>query len=139
MKNPDIKNSFANTLDELEGGLLSAAHLVRTTEHSIAFVGEIGIGKSTAICRTSGLTVQGGSTSGDPDVLEVGTGRTTICEVQLVQGPEYGLLVDPLSEQELHREVREFAASLKEPAVASQEDDGGSSTIGTPGRDPESN
>ena len=39
----------------------------------------------------------------------------TICEVHLVQGPQYGLIVEPRSEYEIHREVREFATLIKSP------------------------
>ena len=80
----------------------------------------------------SGLKVQNGTVHGKPDVLEVGAGRTTVCEVQLVQGPEYGLLVEPLSDQELRQEVSEFAHHLKDHSIAAQEDDLGSATSSTP-------
>ena len=62
-------------LDELN----SAASLVLGTEHSVAFVGDIGVGKSTAICRVADIEVQKGKTL--MPVLEVGGGGVTVCEV----------------------------------------------------------
>ena len=108
---PDIKNIFVKRLEEFHDELGSAASLVLGTEHSVAFVGDIGVGKSTAICRVADLEVQKGKTLGP--VLEVGGGGVTVCEVHLVQGPHYGLAVEPMGENELRREVLEFAQFLK--------------------------
>ncbi len=65
-------------------------------------------------------------------VLEVGDGGVTICEVHIAQGPGYGLVIEPMSEYELRREVFEFATLLKNPPKAAQDqDDGAGQTIGT--------
>ena len=129
---PNIKVSYANLLEDFKKGLREAARIVWNTEHSLAFVGDIGVGKSTAICRVAGLEV----TEADPTtlnpVLEVGGGGVTICEVHIAQGPGYGLVIEPMSESELRREVSEFATLLKNPPKAAQDqDDGGGQTIGT--------
>ena len=132
LNDPNIKRSFANLLEGFKQGLTEAARIVRNTEHSIAFVGDIGVGKSTAICRVSGLEVTEGNATTPAPVLEVGGGGVTICEVHIAQGPGYGLLIEPMSEFELRREVTEFAALLKNPpkATAGQEE-GGGQVIGT--------
>ncbi len=130
LENPDIRNSFATSVNELKQEIQKAARLVQITEHSIAFVGSIGIGKSTAICRVSGLEIPN-SNLGVPDtVLQVGGGGVTICEVHLVQGPDYGLLIEPMSDEEIRREVREFAIIQKSPPKTN-EDDGADPPIGT--------
>ena len=118
---PDIKNIFVKRLEEFHDELDSAASLVLGTEHSVAFVGDIGVGKSTAICRVADLEVQKGKTL--VPVLEVGGGGVTICEVHLVQGPYYGLVVEPMGENELRREVLEFAQFLKRSPEAPQEEE----------------
>ncbi len=128
LADPDIKNSFANRLRDMEEGLRDAATLVQRTEHSVAFVGDIGVGKSTSICRVLGLEISNDKPKPDT-VLEVGGGGITVCEVHVVQGPEYGLVVEPRSEQEIRREVREFASLLKNPPRAS--DEAGDELIGT--------
>ncbi len=127
----DIKSSFEKRLNEFRKGLENAANLVSNTEHSIAFVGNIGVGKSTAICRVSSLEVFDPTKNSVSPVLEVGGGGVTICEVHLIQGPGYGILVEPRSEQEIHREVREFAHLLKNASTDAQNDDVDDPAFGT--------
>ena len=107
---PDTKNVMASHLKEFISELHEAARAVLNTKHNIAFVGNIGVGKTTALCRLAGLEVQKDGKS-EP-ALEVGGGRTTVCEVQIVQDRAYGLLVDPMGLDEIHREVMEFAVFL---------------------------
>ncbi|MCY3870050.1 MAG: helix-turn-helix transcriptional regulator [Gemmatimonadetes bacterium] len=107
---PDIKNVFVKRLEAFQDELKIATSLVLETEHTIAFVGDIGVGKSTAICSVADLEVQKGKTF--VPVLEVGGGGVTVCEVHLVQGPQYGFTVEPMGENELRREVLEFAHFL---------------------------
>ncbi len=115
----DIKNVFVKRLDEYSTALRSAADLVSGTEYTAAFIGDIGVGKSTAICRAADLEVEEDQKL-DP-VLESGGGGVTICEVHLVQGPHYGILVEPVSESELRREVGEFAQYLMRPSHSGEE------------------
>ena len=115
----DIKNVFVKRLDEYRTALRSAAALVLGTEYTIAFIGDIGVGKSTAICRAADLEVQEGQKL-EP-MLESGAGGITICEVHLVQGPHYGILVEPVSESALRREVGEFAQYLMRPSHSGEE------------------
>ena len=118
-ESPDIRNAFVQRLGVSRDELISAANLVLGTNHTIAFVGNIGVGKTTALCRVAGLEMQPSMLGETVPVLEVGGGGTTICEVHLVNGLEYGLVVEPRSEAELEREVREFARFLT-PSPESQ-------------------
>ena len=104
---PDIRNAFVTRLQEYRSTVKAAADLVSGVDYNLAFIGDIGVGKSTAICRATGLEVRD-SQKTDP-VLEAGAGGITICEVHLVQGPEYGIFIEPVSDVELRREVNEFA------------------------------
>ncbi len=108
----DIKHAFARRLEEYGNEIHSATRPVLTTEHKVAFIGDIGVGKSTAICRIVGLEVQKDGTDLPDPVLEVGGGGVTICEVSLVQGPDFGLFIEPRNEDEVSKEVREFARFL---------------------------
>ena len=96
-----------------EAEIKRSAALVRNLEHTIAFAGDIGVGKTTALCALLGLRVSRTPGGRVVEVLEVGTGRTTVCEVQLVQGPAYGLVVESLTDDEVEREVFEFSDFLK--------------------------
>ena len=126
----DILMSSANLLDRLKDEVHRAAHLVAGTEYSLAFVGALGVGKSTAICRVADLEVPGQLRGMPIPVLETGGGRMTICEVRLEEGSGYGIQVEPMSYEEIEREVREFASSLKEPP-APTDDERGDPAFGT--------
>lgn len=130
LEKPDIRNSSASLLGKLKDELLRVSRLVAGTEYSLALVGDIGVGKSTAICRVSGLEVHDGKKGAPTPVLEAGGGGVTICEVHLVSGPEYGLMVEPMGEQQIESEVRELASLMKEPPAPA--DDGtGDAAFGT--------
>ncbi len=117
---PDIRNVFIRRLEAFRDELSGAAQLVLDTEHSVAFFGNIGVVKSTAICRVADLEVKART-----PVLEVGGGGVTICEVHLVRGPHYGIAVEPMGENELRREVVEFAHFLKSSKETSKEEEAG--------------
>jgi transcriptional regulator with XRE-family HTH domain len=127
-RNPDLKQSFQRRLARYLDELSAAAKKVSEKHYRVSFIGMIAAGKSTAICRLSGLEVP--STKGMPKpVLETGAGGITICEVQLRQGPGYGLIIEPCSEDEVRHHVADFANFLLKPATVA-EDEGGK---GTPG------
>ena len=111
-QNPDIRHAFATRLEEYAKELGDVARNVGQTEHIIAFVGDIGIGKTTALCRISDLEVRR-ELSGLPiPVLDFGGGGVTVCEVHLAKGPDYGIIVEPRSADEIDREVLEFSKYL---------------------------
>ena len=107
LESPEAETTSAKRLWEYRSAVKTAADLAFGVDYNIAFIGDIGVGKSTAICRATGLEVQDNQRT-EP-VLEAGAGGITICEVHLVQGPEYGIFIEPLSDMELRREVSEFA------------------------------
>ena len=132
-KRPDIRQSFAKRLDEASEEIKRRAGIVSATEQSIAFIGDIGVGKTTAICALTGLEIErvvrrkkGQETKQDP-VLYTGAGGSTICEVHLVQGQAHGIIIKPRSPEEIGVEVREFAYSIK-PLISSEDDQ---SIVGT--------
>ena len=123
---PDIRNAFARRLEEFGFELEQSARRVWQTEHNIAFIGDIGVGKTTALCRAVGLEIPSGMLGESTSVLETGRGGTTICEVRIVNGTDYGLIVEPRTENELQREVREFAHFVTPSAEPRQEGETGS-------------
>ncbi|MBK8059522.1 MAG: helix-turn-helix domain-containing protein [Gemmatimonadetes bacterium] len=118
---PEVRNAFARRLSALETEIREVSSLLAKREYQVAFVGSIGIGKSTAICRMTGLEIP------DPDggpaapVLEAGAGGITICEVHLRSGPSHGLLIEPRSEDEIRNDVLDFAEYLKAGAESESE------------------
>lgn len=94
-----------------QGEVQRAAARVAQRHYQVAFIGPVGAGKSTAICGLTGLQVDVGEGLLQP-VLDAGPGRTTVCEVRLRRAPEFGVLVDPYSEDDLRQEVQLFAEYL---------------------------
>jgi transcriptional regulator with XRE-family HTH domain len=127
---PDVKQFFERRLIRYKEELIGAASKVRDKRYRVALLGTIAVGKSTAICRAEGLELP--SAKGMPKaVLETGAGGITICEVHVRRGPGYGVIVEPSSDEELRRQVAEFAGYLTNPSQPADEDDGAEG--GSPG------
>lgn len=98
--------------------LMRAVEFLTDTNHSIAFVGEIGVGKSTAICGITGLLLppdpKASASLSKRVVLETGSGRVTLCEVHLRSEGKtsFGLLVSPQPQEEVFRSVSDFCSSI---------------------------
>ena len=93
--------------------LLRGAAFLNKLTHNLAFIGKIGVGKSTALAFAFDLLVPPSISAKPMDrpVLETGAGGTTICEVHIRRGPEFGLSIQPLSEKEVHDLVADFCAA----------------------------
>ncbi|QGZ62392.1 helix-turn-helix domain-containing protein [Paraburkholderia acidisoli] len=118
----DVSGSFQRRLDEYQEELHHLASLVLKREHTVAFIGSIGIGKSTAICRMTGLEVREDDSLAQP-VLEAGAGGITVCEVHLQTGPQYGITVEPCSDEEIRQHVADFADHISRASTAAASDD----------------
>lgn len=109
---PDVRNAFERRLTAYINEIQQTASLLLKRDHQVAFIGSIGIGKSTAICRLTNLEVPGQDGSPPVPVLEAGAGGITICEVHLRTGPGYGLMIEPRSDEEIRADVTDFAEYL---------------------------
>lgn len=110
---PDIKHAFERRLSAYIDELRAVAGLLLKREHQVAFIGSIGIGKSTAICRLAGLEIASSEGPHPVPVLEAGAGGITICEVHLRRGPGFGLLIEPRSDEEIRADVTDFAEYVR--------------------------
>jgi transcriptional regulator with XRE-family HTH domain len=122
----DTPYAFERRLSEYIEELKRTAGLLLKREHQVAFIGSIGVGKSTAICRMTGLETPKEDGTLVP-VLEVGGGGITVCEVHLRTGPDYGLIVEPRSDDEMRQDVADLADHVLKGAVAIEEDGPGES------------
>jgi transcriptional regulator with XRE-family HTH domain len=82
-------------------------------DHRIVYVGEIGVGKTTAVCRQAGL-ITDPARPGDLKgmMLDTGGGRTTLCDVYIQAGDRFSLEVEPIPDEEIYRLVEEFCRSV---------------------------
>jgi hypothetical protein len=96
------------------------------TEYSAAFIGKIGVGKTSAICKLTDLKYAG---AGDElvDILKTGAGRTTVCEVRIEHAEKLSIKIDPLPNSEVKDLVRNFSEFIwkKSQIKISDEDEGG--------------
>lgn len=74
--------------------------------HRMAFIGNIGTGKTTAICHLLGLL------NGADPVLSTGSGRTTLCEVEISAGEQLEIGVTVHTEAEVRSYLTDFAQYL---------------------------
>jgi transcriptional regulator with XRE-family HTH domain len=120
----ELKRPILQRIDSYEQQVRTAAQYLTSMEHSIAFIGRLGVGKSTAICSMSGLRrpAAGLLKFQTQMVLEAGPGGTTLCEVQIRQGPQYGLIIEPRPEDRVRQEVWDFAEVLIDKAFPRRSD-----------------
>jgi len=110
---PDLKAAYRKQLERYESQLVKIAAQLERQDHSLAMIGSIGAGKSTAICKMTGLETPTEGREGQLEpVLEVGGGGTTICEVRVKQGPEFGMIIEPLSYESIKEDVEDFCNYL---------------------------
>ena len=98
---------LASTLKMLRQNLAAAAEYLKDTNHTLAFIGSIGVGKTTAISHLLGLVSEDGKPA-----LAVGNGRVTLCEVVVRQQAKAGITITPLSESDVTGHLRDFIDML---------------------------
>ena len=114
---PDIAHAFARRIDALREEIETAVDKLLTRRCSVVFIGQIGIGKTSAICHIADLAVPGPSLARPNPVLDVGPGRTTLCEVHLKTGPT-SIAVDPCTDEEIRAYVADFAGKIMSAATS---------------------
>lgn len=128
-RDEDLKAVFLRQIDLYEEELRRIAGFLASRDHQIACIGSIGVGKSTAICKLTGLLKSGEDKLDKQIVLETGAGGITLCEVHISKGPRYGLRIVPRTEDSIRRDVLDFCDylmnSTKPASEAEDEDDDG--------------
>ena len=110
---PSVPHVLAGQAELLFRRLYEFADFLLNVDHRIVYVGEIGVGKTTAACKQAGLVTNPAA----PDdlkgmMLDTGGGRTTLCEVYVQAGDRFSLEVEPLPDEEIYRLVEEFCRSV---------------------------
>jgi transcriptional regulator with XRE-family HTH domain len=111
--NEDRPWPLKRQLERQRSAIRYSASYLRQTAHQIAFIGEVGVGKSTAISFLYAL-LEPAAPDGkrmERVVLETGGGHTTLCEVNVRRGPSHGIVVQAQSEPEMRNLIADFCAS----------------------------
>ena len=112
---------LAGQADLLFRRLVEFAEFLVSLDHKIAYIGDIGVGKTTALCRQANLTIEQGSASTLRGMmLDTGGGRTTLCDVYVQRGNGFAIDVEALPDEEVYRLVSELCRSIQ----VKDEDDG---------------
>jgi len=99
------------TLTDMERRLQQIRQLTSRKKLKLAFIGPVGVGKTTLICDLLGLHVRD-THEGESvlrKVLTTASGRTTTCEVQLLIRDEARIDVTYHSQEDFRAMVEEFA------------------------------
>ncbi|QCL97836.1 helix-turn-helix domain-containing protein [Agrobacterium tumefaciens] len=96
-------------IDLLRGELKVSENYLKRRDHTVAWVGDIGVGKTTALSHAVDLLVGDGRSIRRP-AFPVGPGRTTVCEMAIRVAPTYGILVDAIDDQEVIQLARDLVA-----------------------------
>lgn len=112
LREEDYPWPLRRQLERRRDDLLKSTSFLSRTRHNLAFIGEMGIGKSAALNSLFDLLAP--TSPGDKTirkgVLETGSGGTTICEVHVKRGPEFGISLLPMGDSELHQLVADLCA-----------------------------
>lgn len=98
-------------IDLLRGELRSSETYLRRRDHTVAWVGDIGVGKTTALSHAVDLLV-GDGRSGKRPAFPIGPGRTTVCEMAIRVATTHGILVDTVDEEDVVRLTRDLVSGL---------------------------
>ena len=97
-----------NQLKLLRTNLQNSREYLESPGHAVAFIGSVGVGKTTAICRILGLVDKE-----QRPVLSTASGRTTLCEVEVRRGDRTRILIEPCSDEETKDYLRDFVDLLE--------------------------
>lgn len=96
-----------------ETAIRQAAEYLESTKHTVAYIGDIGVGKTTAICKQTELFLNKQINKQSELILEVGAGGTTVCEVRILKGLEYAIHVEPLLDSEVYKLTSDFCSGFE--------------------------
>lgn len=117
MKKSNVQNTLSiNTYNKM---LEKISFLINNafTDFSLVFIGEKGVGKTTNICRflnlvqTVSKTRKGKEIEVIEEILQTGSGATTICDIEIAPSPtgRTFIMIEEISNQDLYDYLKSFA------------------------------
>ena len=98
--------------------LIDFGKYLLSLDHKIAYIGEIGVGKTTAMCRQAGLVTDLATAINLRGMmLDTGGGRTTLCDVYVKRGSSFAIDVEALPDEEIYRLVADLCRSIQAQKV----------------------
>ena len=102
---------LTDPLNFIRNTLKATADYVGQTHHTLAWIGTVGIGKTTALSHLTNLILT--SPSGRPrPIFPASGGRTTTSEVVVRPAPAFGVAVEPKSVDEIYLLVAEMVEAI---------------------------
>lgn len=102
---------LAVPLSLIRTNLEASASFLGHTDHAMAWIGTVGVGKTTALSLLTNLVIPGKNGIPQP-VFPASGGRTTTSEVVIRIAPAYGIAVEPKSEDETRMLVAEMVRAV---------------------------
>jgi transcriptional regulator with XRE-family HTH domain len=98
-------------VEKIREGLKAAGSFVARLDHVMAWIGPVGVGKTTALSLLTNLVVEGRAGGRQP-VFPATGGRTTISEVIIRSAPAYGIAVEPMAEDNVRLLVTDLVGGI---------------------------
>lgn len=112
-RSDDYDALLAVPLSLIRSNIEASAEFLGQTDHSMAWIGTVGVGKTTALSNLTNLMIPGKNGIPQP-VFPATGGRTTTSEVVIRIAPAYGIAVEPKSEDETRLLVSEMVRAAAE-------------------------
>lgn len=112
-RSADYDALLAVPLSQIRLNIETSAAFLGQTDHAMAWIGTVGVGKTTALSNLTNLMIPGKNGIPQP-VFPATGGRTTTSEVVIRIAPAYGIAVEPKSEDETRMLVGEMVRAVAE-------------------------
>ncbi len=109
----DYDALLAVPLSQIRTNVEASAAFLGQTDHAMAWIGTVGVGKTTALSNLTNLMIPGKNDIPQP-VFPATGGRTTTSEVVIRIAPAYGIAVEAKSEDETRLLVGELVRAAVE-------------------------
>ncbi|WP_158278022.1 helix-turn-helix domain-containing protein [Caulobacter endophyticus] len=110
-QSPQNHPILAPTITALRDDLSFVLRYLERLDHVIAWVGDIGVGKTTALAHAARL-VSPDAKGQLRSVFPVGSGRITVCETVIKTAPAFGVAVEPLAEDAIRDLVQDLVQGV---------------------------
>ena len=114
------------TLEAINNRLERIKKILEFSKYDILFIGQFGVGKTTAICHIFNLVyehkekkkiklsdkVKYKTITSIKEILSTGSGKTTICEVIIKPASETYIEISPYSEEDMIELIKDFCLDI---------------------------